>query len=138
MASAISWFEIPAVDINRAAKFYEEIFQFKMVTMDMGEVKMRVFPVADTMKDIAGVLISVSENHKPSEKEGVVIYLNANPDVKIILDRVEKAGGKILMEKTTISEEHGYMGFFKDTEGNRVGLHSVPEKYLGDWKGITE
>ena len=52
--------------------------------------------------------------------------VNANPDVQTILDRVEAAGGKILVSKTEISPEHGYMGVFVDTEGNRIGLHSVP------------
>jgi len=41
------------------------------------------------------------------------------------LDRIEAAGGKIYQEKTMISEEHGYMGVFIDTEGNRVALHST-------------
>ncbi|MCW8980376.1 MAG: VOC family protein, partial [Altibacter sp.] len=34
------------------------------------------------------------------------------------------AGGKIYQKKTQISEEHGYMGAFIDSEGNRVALHS--------------
>jgi hypothetical protein len=40
------------------------------------------------------------------------------------LDRIESAGGKIYQPKTKISDEHGFMGVFIDTEGNRVALHS--------------
>jgi len=40
------------------------------------------------------------------------------------LDRIEKAGGKIIQPKTQISPEYGYMGVFLDTEGNRIALHS--------------
>ena len=36
----------------------------------------------------------------------------------------EMEGGKILMPKTQISPEIGYMAFFADTEGNRVAVHS--------------
>ncbi|BAO76854.1 VOC family protein [Winogradskyella sp. PG-2] len=45
-------------------------------------------------------------------------------DVQVELDRVVDAGGKIYQEKTKISEEHGCMGVFIDSEGNRVALHS--------------
>jgi hypothetical protein len=41
---------------------------------------------------------------------------------------VEAAGGKIMVPKTQISEEYGYMAVIIDTEGNRIGLHSVPVK----------
>jgi predicted enzyme related to lactoylglutathione lyase len=56
----------------------------------------------------------------------VLIYLNGNPDVQNILDKVEAAGGKISMPKTEISPEYGHMALFIDTEGNRIGIHSVP------------
>jgi hypothetical protein len=59
--------------------------------------------------------------------EGPLLYLNANPDVQIILDKVEAAGGKILVPKTEISPEYGTMAVFFDTEGNRIALHSVPQ-----------
>ena len=62
----------------------------------------------------------------PKETNGTLLYLNANPDVQIILDRVEAAGGKVVVPKTEISPDYGYMGIFIDTEGNRIGLHSVP------------
>jgi hypothetical protein len=46
--------------------------------------------------------------------------------VQIILDRIEKTGAKIIVPKTQISPEYGYMAVFIDTEGNRIALHSVP------------
>ena len=41
-----------------------------------------------------------------------------------MLDRVEGAGGKVVMPKTSIGE-NGFMALFLDTEGNKVGLHSM-------------
>jgi len=64
--------------------------------------------------------------YKPSATDGPLIYLNGNPDLQIILDRVEAAGGKIIVPKTEINPDYGFMGVFIDTEGNRIGLHSVP------------
>ena len=130
MKHAISWFEIPATDIDRAQKFYETIFDMKMNAMDFGNTKMRAFPLDDPMEGIGGTLIDSGGFHKPSLTEGPMIYLNGNPDVNIVLGKVEKAGGKILTPKTEISPEYGFMAVFQDTEGNRIALHSVPDKYL--------
>ncbi len=130
MDNAISWFEIPATDIERAQQFYEAIFQIKMQPMDFGEVKMRMFPIDDPMKGIGGTIIDTGGFHKPSATDGPLIYLNGNPDVQITLDRVEAAGGKIVVPKREIGPEYGFMAIFLDTEGNRIALHSVPEKYL--------
>lgn len=126
MKHAISWFEIASADLDRAQKFYETIFDIKLIPMDMPQIKMRMFPIDDMMVGIGGAVVSSGDFHKPSAKEGVLIYLNGNPDVQKILDRVEKAGGKIVVPKTQISPEYGYMAVIIDTEGNRIGLHSVP------------
>jgi predicted enzyme related to lactoylglutathione lyase len=54
-----------------------------------------------------------------------LVYLNANPDLQDVLDRVERAGGKIMVPKTQISPEYGYMAVIIDTEGNRIAFHSI-------------
>jgi predicted enzyme related to lactoylglutathione lyase len=71
---------------------------------------------------VSGALVQ-SENHIPSA-EGVVLYLNANPDMSPVLERIAQEGGHIVLPKTLISPEIGFMAFFIDTEGNKVGLHS--------------
>lgn len=126
MTNAISWFEIPTTDIDRATKFYEAIFEISLIPMDMENIKMRMFPVADQMTNVGGALVHSDGFHKPSETDGPLIYLNGNPDVQNIIDRVETAGGKVSLPKTEISPEYGFMAVFIDTEGNRIGLHSVP------------
>jgi uncharacterized protein len=130
MKNAISWFEIPTTDIERAQKFYETIFQIKLAPLETDNFKMRMFPLDDPMSGVGGTLVKTDGFHVPSATDGPLIYLNGNPDVQIILDRVETAGGKITVPKTNISDEYGYMAVFIDTEGNRIALHSVPEKYL--------
>jgi predicted enzyme related to lactoylglutathione lyase len=125
MDNAISWFEIPATDLARAQKFYETIFQIELQALDLDNFKMRMFPIENMMTGIGGALIDSGGFHQPSATHGPLIYLNGNPDVQVILDRVEGAGGKITVPKTQISEEYGFMGVFIDTEGNRIGLHSI-------------
>jgi uncharacterized protein len=125
--NAISWFEIPASDLSRAQKFYETIFEVSMNTLDLPNIKMRMFPLED-MVGVGGSVVDSGGFHIPSDTAGPLIYLNANPDVQYVLDKVEAAGGKILVPKTQISEEFGYMAVVLDTEGNRIGLHSVPQQ----------
>jgi predicted enzyme related to lactoylglutathione lyase len=124
--NAISWFEIPSTDIDRAQKFYEEIFDIKMIPMDMPQLQMRMFPTESPM-NIGGAICKSGDFYKPSADSGPLVYLNANPDVQNILDKIEAAGGTIVIPKTEITPEYGHMAVFMDPEGNRVALHSVPK-----------
>lgn len=120
MKNMLNWFEISATDINRAQKFYETIFNFKMQAMDFGGFKMAMFP-GDEGK-VSGALCA-GPDYKPSQ-DGAIIYLNANPDLAEVEARVEAAGGKVIQPKRQISPDYGYMALFIDSEGNRVALHS--------------
>lgn len=120
MANALNWFEIPATNIDRAEKFYSQILSVKMQSMDFGPLKMSTFPIDGS--GVSGALCQ-GEPYKPSQ-DGALIYLNANPDLNIVLTKVEEAGGKILMPKKQISEEYGFMALIIDSEGNKAALHS--------------
>ena len=117
----LNWFEISVNDMARAKKFYEEIFSIKMEDSEMMDMKMAFFPFEMNGK-VSGGLVQ-GPYHKPSI-DGAKIYLNGNPDLDVALGKIEKAGGQIIMPKTKISDEIGYMAFFTDTEGNAVALHS--------------
>ena len=122
-ANALNWFEIPVDEIERAQDFYEGIFDMAMAPLqEMMGLKMVGFPVDMTSGKIGGALVE-SDFHVPSD-EGAVIYLNANPDIQTIIDRVEDLGGEVVMPRTQITPEIGYMAFFIDSEGNRIGLHA--------------
>ena len=127
MNNAISWFEIPATDLARATKFYETIFSTALIPMDLPNIKMRMFPLDDVQNGVGGAVVDSGGFHKPSATDGPLIYLNGNPDVQNILSKVEAAGGKIAVPKTEISPDYGFMAVIIDTEGNRIGLHSIPQ-----------
>ena len=120
--NALNWFEIAVVDIDRAKKFYETIFDITMGTMDVAGMKMAMFPSEGFGGTVGGALVQ-SQMRKPSAS-GVYVYLNANPDLQHVLDRIPKAGGKVTVPKTMITKEYGYMALFTDSEGNAVALHS--------------
>lgn len=119
MKTWTTWFEIPALDIERAKKFYDAIFLMDTQILDFGGFKMGIFPHAGV-----GAALCQHEAYQPSDTHGLLVYLDANPDLNEVLNRVEAAGGKVLRAKTQISPEHGYMAMFVDTEGNRLALHS--------------
>src|ERR1051325_1424604 len=96
----------------------------KLNPLDLQQLKMRMFPLEDMMNGVGGAIVYNKEFYKPGT-EGPLVYLNGNPDVQKVLDRVEAAGGKILVPKTQISPEYGYMAVINDTEGNRIAFHSV-------------
>jgi len=125
MQHAISWFEIPSSDLKRAQQFYETIFGISLFPMDMEGIQMRMFPIDDPATGIGGAVVYSEGFHTPTATDGVLIYLNGNPDLQSVLGKVEAAGGKVLLPKTQITPEYGYMGIFLDTEGNRIGLHSI-------------
>ena len=121
--NSLNWFEIPAKDVNRAQKFYENIFSLKMEPMpEMMGMKMVGFPADMGNGKVSGALAQ-SDQHKPSP-DGAIIYLNANPNIQKVIDKIESSGGKVVMPKTHISPEIGYMAFFIDSEGTRMGLHA--------------
>ncbi|HVX50295.1 MAG TPA: VOC family protein [Chitinophagaceae bacterium] len=119
--NALNWFEISVSDISRAKKFYETIFGISMPEEEMMGMKMAFFPAGMTGK-VSGGLVE-GPMHKPGA-DGAKIYLNGNPDLQHVAAKIEGAGGKVLMAKTKITDEIGYMAFFSDTEGNTVALHS--------------
>lgn len=120
--NALNWFEIPVNNAERAKKFYEQIFEIAMSPMDMNGAKMVMFPPSGEHGNVGGALVQ-SESHTPS-KTGTFVYLNGNPDLQKVLDRVKIAGGKVVREKTNIGEGFGYFAYFEDSEGNTLALHS--------------
>ena len=124
MKNAISWFEIPAKNYERAKKFYSEILQAEITDYHMPEKNMKygVFPY-DMGSDAVGGAIVEMEGLNPSI-EGSTVYLNGGDNLNNALNRVVDAGGEVVMPKTDIGE-NGFIAQFVDTEGNRVALHSM-------------
>lgn len=123
--NVITWFEIAIVDTPRAKQFYETILDIKMRTVVIGDEELTFFPsdpdvIQATSGRVTGVLTK-SATAKPS-KEGTLIYLNAYPDIQTVIDRIEPAGGKVLVQRTQIPA--GFISVFIDSEGNRMAIHA--------------
>lgn len=123
MKNAINWFEIPVTNYERAKQFYSTVMDTEITDHHMPEqnVKYGMFAYDHDNNGVGGGLIE-AEGQTPTSN-GPTLYLNGGDDLSSPLEKVEKAGGKVIMPKTDIGE-NGYIAQFTDTEGNRVALHS--------------
>lgn len=120
MNSPIVWFELPVVDMERAIRFYESVFALKLRREDCGGHPLAVFPHADAQA--SGALVKMPQ--LAPRDNGTLVYLHGGEDLNLALARIRAAGGEVVMEKTSLGEI-GHIALFIDSEGNRVGLHSL-------------
>lgn len=119
----VGWFEIPVTDMTRAKTFYEYVLGTPFEDHEMDSLQMAWFPMINEegAYGAAGSLVK-SESREPSA-QGTLVYFTA-PDLDAALSRAAEKGGRIVAPKTDIGE-YGFIGLILDSEGNRVGLHSM-------------
>ena len=123
MRNAVFWCEIPVTDFDRAARFYENVFKEKLIPRPIKRAnRYEVFPLVPRLPG-AGLALVEGDGNAPSES-GAVIYIDRDEDLSIPLSRIEESGGVVLLSKTENVGGNGYIALFRDTEGNKVGLHS--------------
>jgi predicted enzyme related to lactoylglutathione lyase len=123
MSNVISWFEIPAKNFKRACSFYEQVLEGSIQIMETPgtDIQMGFLPGNDP-GSVGGAVVE-GEGYSPSQV-GSLVYLNGGDDLSIPLARVEKAGGEVIVPKSSIGE-NGFIAQFIDTEGNRIAFHSM-------------
>jgi len=122
MQNAISWFEIPVADIDRAQVFYETVLGRTLRRESFGSETLAVFPY--DKPGIGGALQAVA-NASARAGSGIRIYLDCMPSIDAVLARVEAAGGQIVAPKSALPPGMGFIAHLRDTEGNEVGLHAL-------------
>jgi predicted enzyme related to lactoylglutathione lyase len=115
----LSWYEIPATNLERAVSFYSSIFNIEFETTHTGVHTMAFFPAE---LGVGGALV-FGDGCIPSQT-GSLVYLNAGPSLDEPLSKIQSSGGQILMGKTFISNEAGFYALVLDSEGNRLALCS--------------
>ena len=118
MANVIVWADIPVLDLDRAMKFYGHVTGKQVVLMPGGA---DVAVIGGTGE---GDEMSVSADlyvGTPSA-EGATVYFSTDGDIDGMISRVVEAGGTIQRDKAFMGPMVGWVAFFLDTEGNRVGL----------------
>ncbi|WP_281540428.1 VOC family protein [Maribacter aestuarii] len=118
----VGWFEVPVTNMERAKKFYETVFDISIAIHELGDFIMGWFPMSPDKPGATGSLVQ-HNMYVSSDTHGTLIYFSCK-DVADELSRVVGAGGQVLQQKTEIGGGHGFMGLIRDTEGNRIAVHS--------------
>lgn len=120
--NAINWFEIPALDLDRAFAFYSIILNNNVRKGTFGNGELILFNVPFVTGDAVGGSIVVREDLKPTI-DGGIIYLNAFGKLSDAVSKVEQAGGKIIVPFMDLGK-FGFSAIIIDSEGNKIGLLS--------------
>ncbi|MFW9996815.1 MAG: VOC family protein [Candidatus Odinarchaeota archaeon] len=114
MKNTVCHVEIPVLDLEKAKKFYETIFDWKVDLECLPDYGMIDF----------GNESSVGLFKADTIPESLINVYFEVADIDDTLEQVEASGGKIVKGKTLIAPELGYSARFQDCFGNELGLHS--------------
>lgn len=117
--SAVTWFEIPVTDMDRAVRFYGAVFGGGFDRQTVDGYDMALFPVADGAEGASGALAK-GDVYVPA-KAGPLVYFGV-AEIGPVLARAMAAGGKVLHAEKSIGP-FGFVAEFEDSEGNRIALH---------------
>ena len=124
MANTFVWADIPVADMDRAREFYAAVLQTEVPLMDGANGDVALLPMEPG--DMSGDLVK-SDMRTPGAP-GVTIYLDSKGDPEGMIERAVAAGGQMGMPVTDMGEMVGSIGFFIDSEGNRIGVHKPPKQ----------
>ncbi len=116
----VGWFEIYVQDMERAKKFYESVFQVRLLQMSIPGMEMWSFPMFMDRIGASGALVKIED--VPSSGNSTLVYFSCT-DCAVEAERASASGGRVESEKFSIGE-YGFTSLVVDTEGNMFGLHS--------------
>jgi predicted enzyme related to lactoylglutathione lyase len=108
--NSIVHFEIPFMDKDRAKKFYQDLFAWKLE--EMPEMEYVMISVDGGIG--GGMMKRQYPDHKITDYFGVSSLIDT-------MAKVEKLGGKVIMGKTAVPKM-GYFALCMDTENNVFGI----------------
>ena len=118
--NAAVWFEIPVTDMDRSKKFYTQILKTEFEDQNTGPNPMAIFGYSAGDAAVSGHLYP---GKVPPEGTGPTIHLAVPDDVKMAMERVVPAGGKVV--SPIIEIPAGRFVYCLDPDGNSIGLFSA-------------
>ncbi|MBA3751047.1 MAG: VOC family protein [Nitrosopumilus sp.] len=112
--------EIPVDDVNRAQKFYKEVFGWSMQKWNENESPEQEYWFFETKDDkgnpgIGGGMMKRQEPHQT-----ITNYVTVS-SIDEYFSKIEQSGGKVMMPKTKVSDM-GFIAVCLDSENNSFGL----------------
>jgi uncharacterized protein len=129
----ISHFEIQADNLERAAKFYREIFGWDIKKWEGPGIEMEYWMIMTAPEDSkevginGGLLKRPCPAPKPEQGSNAYVCTAVVEDIDKIDLAILKAGGKVAMPKFMIADM-AWQAYYLDTEGNTFGVHQPLKK----------
>jgi uncharacterized protein len=121
MTGAVVHFEVPADDVERAQKFYSKTFGWKMQSIpEMGYTLVLSSPSNAEGRPTNPGTINGGMLRRQAPVEHCVITIGVE-DIDASLKAVAKNGGKVVEKKMPVGDM-GFAAYFRDSEGNVIGL----------------
>lgn len=124
MTNAISWFEIPTLQLDQAQAFYESVLGHPMRREAIGPSQGAVFAYDKAANGVGGALM-MGPSAPALATGGTLVYLDASPALDTALARVVAAGGQVVLPRQALPPGMGFFAHITDLDGNRVGLHAL-------------
>ncbi len=123
----VGHFEIPADDTDRASAFYKKIFNWEIMPMpEMKYTILRTGPTDENNMPKEAGFISGGMMERSSDIPGPIIMIlvgSIDDSLKAVVDE----GGSVVKDKITVGDM-GFVAYFKDTEGNVLGMWEEAKK----------
>lgn len=119
MNNTICWTDIPVKNLDRAIQFYSAVLGAAVNKQSVPGMEFGLLPHAN--ENVSGCLC-IMEDNQPSE-QGPLVYLSVEGRLDQAVQAVAKNGGKVLKDKQQIGP-YGFRAIIRDSEGNRIALHS--------------
>ncbi|MFC9787874.1 VOC family protein [Rhodococcus sp. NPDC127528] len=122
MSGKVVHFEVPFGDGARAREFYQQAFGWNVVEMpEMDYTIVSTGPAAESgMPAEPGYIGGGMFERSADSPQGPVITVDV-ADIDAALAKIESLGGQTIQAKQPVGEM-GFAAYFKDTEGNIMGL----------------
>jgi uncharacterized protein len=111
--SQLTHWEIPATDVQQAAKFYTDLFGWRTQAWSDD------YALFEVEGGVGGGISKVERMPAPA----IQVYIGVD-DIPATLLNVEGLGGRVVQPKTEIGGDMGYTAMFEDPWGCQIGLWS--------------
>jgi uncharacterized protein len=114
----ICYLEIPANRAEDSARFYSDIFGWRVRERGDGNLAF------DDTGGVSGTWVKEGDR-TPDERTRTYIMVDS---ITESLKRIEKAGGTVITPRTDIGGNLGAFAAFADPVGNEFGLYEEPQR----------
>jgi predicted enzyme related to lactoylglutathione lyase len=122
MPNPVVHFEIPADDVARAKRFYENVFGWTIQQFPMPPGGPEYYGVTTRKEGEAGIDGGLMKRNMPGQPFANYVSVKSIDD---FMDRVQSNGGSNVMPRQEIAPGMGWIAVFRDPEGNLMGLYQT-------------